>query len=195
MNATLAIVLLAAPLPSVKAVSGEMICRVQHAIRHRNLAWDAGMCAKVAAAMNNTFNPELIFAMAVNESDLREFVIRKARRGVYDAGLLAVRCQLSANRCTNWPVRGLTLQELLDPEVNIRAAVTILERKQQHSPRYYLRHYNGGTVEHGYAERVHATCAAFHGRRVALRLTNDDRVRRAMNKRLGLIVEALESSP
>jgi hypothetical protein len=196
MTAALAILLLAAAPPSVKPVSGELVCQVQHAIRHRNPAWTADMCARVAEAVNATFDPYLILAVGVNESDLREFALRKARCGVYDTGLMGIRCRLApsrtrsadnpplASRCMNWPVRGRRLEELLDPVVSIQAGAQLLERKRQRDPRHWLRHYNGGTVEHGYAARVSATKAALHGRR---RLVESATV----NKRTWQIVKAV----
>jgi hypothetical protein len=204
MTAALAILLLASPSPSVKAVSGELVCRAQHAIRHRNPAWTADTCARVAEAVNATFDPYLVLAVGVNESDLREFALRKARRGVYDTGLLGIRCRLApgtdfstrafrarsvdnpplASRCMNWPVRGRRLEELLDPVVSIQAGEQLLKRKRQRDPRHWLRHYNGGTVEHGYAARVSATKAALHGRR---RLVESATV----NKRTWQIVKAV----
>jgi len=184
MTAALAILLLAASAPSVKPISGDLVCRVQHAIRHRNPAWTADMCARVAEAVNATFDPYLVLAVGVNESDLRELALRKARRGVYDTGLMGIRCRLARGRCTNWPVRGRRLGELLDPVVSIQAGEQLLKRKRQQDPRHWLRHYNGGTVEHGYAARVAATKSALRGRRF---LVDSE----AVNKRTRQIVQAL----
>lgn len=199
------LLLLAAPSPSVKPISGDLVCRVQHAIRHRNPAWTADMCARVADALNATFDPRLVLAVAINESDLRETALRRARRGVYDTGLMGIRCRLApgadhttradwrsvsgqaallANRCMNWPVRGRSVRELLDPVVSIQAGEQVLGRKRQHDPRHWLRHYNGGTVEHGYAARVAATKSALRGRRF---LVNSE----VVNKRTSQIVKAL----
>lgn len=199
------LLLLAAPSPSVDAINGGFVCRVQHAIQHRNPAWTADMCAKVAEAVNATFDPRLVLAVAVNESDLREFALRRARRGVYDTGLMGVRCRLTpgsdrstradwrsvsgqaallASRCSNWPVRGRSVRELLDPVVSIQAGEQLLKRKRQRDPRHWLRHYNGGTVEHGYADRVAATKSALRGRRF---LVDSE----AVNKRTSQIVKAL----
>ena len=87
-----------------------------------------------------------------------------ARRGVYDVGALGVRCLLGrANRCTNGPAAGKTLAELQDPVVNIQVGAAIMEAKRARHGRHYLRHYNGGTREHGYAERIGALAAAFRG--------------------------------
>jgi len=184
MTAAWALLLLAAPSPSVNTVSGDMVCRVQHAIRHRNPAWSIDTCARVAEAANATFDPYLVMAVAVNESDLQELAFRKARRGVYDTGLMGIRCRLDRGQCTNWPVRGRRLEELLDPVVSIQAGEQLLRRKRQHDPKHWLRHYNGGTTEHGYAAQVSATKAALHGRR---RLVESATV----NKRTWQIVKAV----
>jgi soluble lytic murein transglycosylase-like protein len=178
--AVLPFLLLAAP-----TISGEVVCGVQYAIKHRNKAWAPERCEAVAAAVRATFAPQLVFAIAVNESDLRETATRRARQGVYDIGLMGVRCRLAAGRCTNGPARGHTLADLQDPIINIQVGTRILEQKKRRSPRHYLRHYNGGTHNHGYAERVHAIRVALEGRRVHL---DDPRV----NKLTQQIVEALQ---
>jgi hypothetical protein len=182
MTTLLAVFLAAASPPA--PVSGPMLCKVQHSIRHRNAAWSETTCDRVAVVISTTFNPLLVLAIAVNESDLRETATRRARRGVYDAGLMGVRCRLAAGQCTNGPARGHTLADLQDPVINIQVGASILEQKKRRSPKRYLQHYNGGTRDHGYAERVHTLQAALKGRRER---SSDPRV----NKLAQQIVEAL----
>lgn len=155
--------------PSYTAVNGGMICKVQHIIQRQQHRWSLSTCDRVAEAIARTFNPLLVLAVAINESDLQESARARARgrRNVYDVGLMGVRCRLGRDhRCSNWPVRGRTLQDLFDPAINIAAAELIMKRKRQHSPHKWLQHYNGGTRDRGYAERIHALHVALKGRRV-----------------------------
>ena len=69
-------------------------------------------------------------------------------------------------RCTNWPVRGLTVVTLQDVAVNIKAGERVLQKKKRLLGKRFLRAYNGGTRDHGYKERIHALMAALGGVRV-----------------------------
>jgi hypothetical protein len=162
-------------------VSGDQVCRVQHAILWRNSAWLDAKCEGIAAAFNATRAPRLTEAVCINESDFREDVVSFVRPGVYDAGLCGVRCVLypsrgattrgygprsvgrpaglPAGRCSNGLARGYTLRQLLDGPTSVRLADQILHDIHGGS----LRRYNGGTREHGYAGRVGAVLAALGG--------------------------------
>jgi hypothetical protein len=187
------------------AVTAEMVCSVQHAIRWREAAWTPMMCAKVAGALNETPAPVKFLAMAVNESDLRERAINVSRPGVYDIGLMAVRCvtlgavaeetgSSSANprstttttiprdRCTNGAARGLYAHRLLEPMTNIRTAAAVLA-----SHRGSLRRYNGGTREHGYGARIAAIMSALGGVEVRVKGAR-------MRKLVKQIVDAVEGA-
>ena len=185
----LPVLLAAAALPSNEAASGAAICRAQHALRP-HLPMPEAECQEIADAANATFAPRLIIAIAIIESDFRADALKRRGRGVYDTGLMGIRCKLArrADRttramwrtdagraavldlpCTNWPLEGVTLRELLRPAVSIHAAEQILLQKRHLNRRHYLRLYNGGLREHGYAARVRAVeVAVFRGRRRVL---------------------------
>lgn len=207
--------LLAAALPpSVKAASGDAVCHVQHALRPHRLM-PAAECQEIADAANATFAPRLIIAVAIIESDFRADALKRRARGTYDTGLMGIRCKLArgADRtthamwktdagraavldlpCANWPLEGMTLRELLKPTASIRAAEQILKQKKRRSRRHYLRLYNGGLREHGYADRVRAVeIATFEGRRIVLpvRSWKDERA----NKLTLKIVKAAKGPP
>lgn len=124
-----------------------------------------------------------MLAVAIVESDLRERAINVSKPGVYDIGLMGVRCvtvfgaharadwrsvsvvtstmetQTPRGRCTNGPARGLYAHQLFNGPTNIRTAERVLYETHGGS----LRGYNGGTREHGYAKRIHAIEAALGG--------------------------------
>ena len=149
-------------------VTPSLVCQVQHALKLKATpSWDAPRCEAVSAAMNDTLEPLVTLAVAANESDMRAGALAHVSHGVYDVGLVGVRCVLSyGGRCTNGPALGHTLTELRDPVVNIQVGAAIMEEKRARHGHRWLRHYNGGTREHGYALRIHALVAALGGRLV-----------------------------
>lgn len=187
-------------------VDAGQLCRVQNTIRWRERVWTAGECQRIAAALNATMAPIQTLAMAINESDLRERAINVSRPGVYDLGLMQVRCvtlgavaeeigSLSANteatttptiprdRCTNGAARGLYAHQLLDPVINIRTADAVLA-----SHGGSLLGYSGSTKERGYGARVSAIVAALGGIEVKVR---GARLRKLVRQ----IVEAMKGEP
>lgn len=149
-----------APSPQPTRVDPAELCRVQGAIRWREPAWSDAQCRRVAGAFNRARDPRLLEAVCIVESDLRSGVVTLVRPGVYDVGLCGVRCVLGGDgRCSNGPARGHTLRQLLDGPTNARVADRILHVKHGGN----LRHYNGGTREHGYAARVGAVLASLCG--------------------------------
>lgn len=171
------------------AISTEVVCAVQHAVRWRDVAWTLRECARVAAALDATPTPRLLAAVVSNESDWRERAILRVRPGVYDVGLAGVRCVLPGagaeadgaspasptttqtytprGRCTNGPARGLTVRQLQDPVVNIRVASLVLAEKNGD-----LGSYNGATTRKRrgrYAGKVEALVSALGGVEVPVR--------------------------
>ena len=152
----------ARPLP----VTPALVCATQHALKlHATPTWARPRCEEVAAALNDTREPLVTLAVAANESDMRAAALAHVSRGVYDVGLVGVRCVLGpGSRCTNGQARGRTLTELRDPVVNVQVGAAIMEEKRARHGHHWLRHYNGGTREHGYALRIQALVAALGGR-------------------------------
>ena len=146
-------------------VTPALVCATQHALKlHATPTWARPRCEEVAAALNDTREPLVTLAVAANESDMRAAALAHVSRGVYDVGLVGVRCVLGpGRRCTNGQARGRTLTELRDPVVNVQVGAAIMEEKRARHGHRWLRHYNGGTREHGYAERIGALAAAFVG--------------------------------
>lgn len=109
--------------------------------------------AFIDSAARHDYRPGFLTGFAVNESDLKDDAVRETRtkdgRIAKDSGLMAVRCILSDEKrwwkgthllhrpelgakfrraCTNEPVRGMTIEEILVPETNIEIATTELAR-------------------------------------------------------------------
>jgi soluble lytic murein transglycosylase-like protein len=149
-------------------VTPSLVCATQHAIRWRDAAWTERQCEArarefVASGKRWSFEPAQLFAMAINESDLRTEAM-SVDRGAVDVGLMAVRCKRAPSpdwRCTNKPVRGLYVAQLMRPAVNIDMGARILATLHHGS----LASYNGGpnAREHGYPEKVGAIMAALGG--------------------------------
>lgn len=151
-------------------VTPSLVCGVQHALKlHATPAWVRPRCEEVAAALNDTREPLVTLAVAANESDMRAAALAHVGHGVYDVGLVGVRCVLAGSRCTNGQARGRTLTELRDPVVNVQVGAAIMEEKRARHGHRWLRHYNGGTREHGYALRIQALVAALGGRLVKIK--------------------------
>jgi hypothetical protein len=184
------------------AVSPDLVCNVQRAIRHRAPAWEASTCRDVARAIEQTARPRTTLAMAVLESDLRVGVAVEAKPGVFDVGLLGVRCVVRpgftardtgsrsaeiltstqtqtdgmlAGRCQNGPARGHTLVTLADPVTNIHVAAQIMADKRARFGKDWAWRYNGASKPNGYSRKVRVVEAALGG--VRLR-TKCGRVRR-----------------
>lgn len=170
-----------------RKVSARQLCKVKDSIRWRERAWDAGKCERIAKAFNATRDPVRMAAMAINESDLRADAIRVSSPGVYDLGLMGVRCvtdgaharavwrssgvtngknaqqQAPRGRCTNGPARGLFAHQLLDPEINIKTAAAVLAGHRGNEHRY-----NGATTSdkgRRYVGKLDAIEAALLGKR------------------------------
>jgi hypothetical protein len=176
-----------------------LICQVKGAIRWKAPAWDRATCEQVALAINETPRPRTTLAMAILESDLRMDVAVEARPGVFDVGLLGVRCLLSpgssapargdgprsagdskladeaVGRCQNGPARGYTLAELKTPAINVRVAAEIMAEKRERHGKNWARFYSGASHENGYGRRVAVLAAALGGARLT---TKCKRVRR-----------------
>lgn len=126
-------------------VDAGMVCRLQEALRWRERAWSPSTCERVADALNATSDPRTMLAIAINESDMRERVMRLTElpdgRLAFDVGLCGVRCVTypGDDRCINGPARGLYVHQLLDPVINIRAAEAVLQTKTR------LGEYNART--------------------------------------------------
>ena len=143
-----------------------LVCGVQHAIRWREEPWAETQCqarARNFAASGKRwgFEPSLLFAIAINESDLRAKVARPDR-GALDLGLMAVRCRVGrGGRCTNKPVKGMTPAQVMRPATNIEKGAEILATLHGGD----LSGYNGGpnAREHGYPRKVGAILSALGG--------------------------------
>ena len=152
----------AAPPP----VTAALVCAVQHAICWQEDEWTEPQCQARARDFDASgkrwgFAPTQLFAMAINESDLRTKAIRQDR-GALDIGLMAVRCKVGpGGRCVNKPVKGLTPAHLMRPALNIDKGAEILATLHGGS----LSGYNGGpnAREHGYPEKVAAIMSALGG--------------------------------
>lgn len=166
------------------AVSAELVATVQSALRWSRPAWPASRCEAVAAALSVLPEPLTMLAVAVNESGMRADAIRGAGNGVFDVGLMGIRCRVrpgdevtapangagpaesvtksktltdgSAGRCQNGPARGYTVNQLLDPVVNIRVAHVLATLKGP----AWLDKWNGDS---GYANRIGVLIAALAG--------------------------------
>jgi hypothetical protein len=144
------------------AVTPELVCTVQHAIRFRDQPWTPKRCTGVAEALNATQAPIELLAIAINESDLRPHVIVK-HGDRSDVGLLGIRCvHGDGTTCTNGPAAGLTIRQLQDPTTAIRVGAQILATK------HGIEDWNG-TARDGYAGKIAAIVAAMDGARVKVR--------------------------
>jgi hypothetical protein len=170
----IAAALLLQPTPAAAAdevaVTPALVATVQNAVRWRAPAWDRQTVKAVTAAVNDTREPATILAMAVLESDMRPLAVAKRRRpsdgaAVVDVGLCGVACVLGpGGRCTNQPVRGLTVDELKDPRRNVLAAARVLQRKRAVLGRRALAGYNDDPDgSNRYSASVRAIVAAFAG--------------------------------
>lgn len=175
------------------AVSPEMVCSVQAAVSSLP-AWPEHECRRVAAALNAIPRPRTAAAMVTLESDWRPGVAVEARPGVFDVGLLGVRCVvrpestarengsrsaetlattqnqmdgIPVGRCQNGPARGYTLDELKDPVTNVRVASEIMAEKRARFGKAWMFRYNGSTHENGYTRKVRVVEAALGGVRMA----------------------------
>jgi hypothetical protein len=192
------------------AVSPEVVCAVQHAVRWREAPWTPRECARVAAALDATPTPRLLAAVVSNESDWRPRAVLRVRPGVYDVGLAGVRCVLPGagagesrdptastlttslqhprGRCTNGPARGLTVRQLQDPATNIRVAAQVLAEKGGD-----LGSYNGATTRgkrERYSRKVAALVAALGGVKVPVK----GRRLRGMVRKITAAVAGVEES-
>ena len=176
----------AQPLQSVPIVTAALLCEVQRAVRRREAAWTAQECQDRARDFENSgqswvFPPAQLVAMSLAESDLRTRAQRVSGRAV-DLGLMAVRCVLGKHgRCANWPVRGMTPRQLLEPRRNIEAGAQILATLHHGDLVGYNGDHSGGDR---YPRKIAAIMAALGG--VEVRVTGT-RLRKLVRQ----IVEAV----
>lgn len=165
-------------------VTPELVCQVKSAFGRRT--WSYESCSKVARALRGSSEPDVLFAVCINESTLRAHDVAWTREGdKADAGLCGVRCQVGANgRCTNGLVRKMKLVDLFDPAVNVSVAARILATKSS------LGRYAGETRDRGYASRVLAIAAALGGTRVEVK---SKRVREIVRRILVVLNRGLTS--
>jgi hypothetical protein len=104
-----------------------------------------------------------MLAVAANESNMRADALRRVDDGVWDVGLLGIRCRLGddSGPCTNGPAKGYTIGQLFDPVINIRVGHVLATLK---GPRW-LHRWNGSP---GYAARIAALAAAIAGEPVVV---------------------------
>lgn len=139
-------------------VSGPLVCTVEHAIRWKTAPMSTATCAKIADALNATKTPDLLLAVAINESDLRPHVVAHVSDTVDDRGLMGIRCRREVSGNCGGLAHGYTPAQLLNPVISIHLADMILRKKG-----YNLQHYNGGLKDHGYATRIEVLLAALSG--------------------------------
>jgi hypothetical protein len=163
------------------AVTAGLICLTQHVIRWREAAWTTAECQSRARDFRDAgqrwgFAPEQLLAMSIAESDMR---VRAQRvdGNALDEGLMGVRCVLGrdapnmrsglfvklthlATRCTNYPVRGLTTKQLLEPHRNIEAGARILADLHHGDLASYNSGHPGGAR---YPTKVAAIISALGG--------------------------------
>lgn len=72
-------------------VTGDQVCRSFAALNRGSFP---GSCDRVAEALNHSHDPATMLAIAIVESDLRPRVFREAAPGVYDVGVMGVRCRV-----------------------------------------------------------------------------------------------------
>jgi hypothetical protein len=144
---------------------------------------DARQCQVVSDTLATTAEPRNLLAIMVLESGMdREaqawYVL--GGRVVVDVGLMQVRCILRHGRCTNWPVRGLTVVQLQDVGTNISAAERLLAKKRRLGGARALDWYAGDKDgSSGYSANVAALVAAFGGVEVQVK---SSRVRELVRK-------------
>ena len=178
--------------PVEPAINPALVCRVQRAIRWQEEPWTAKQCEDQAfyfgeAGDHWNLSPAVLFAIAINESDLRTKVVRPDR-GALDLGLMAVRCKVGPlGRCTNKPVKGLTPAQVMRPAVNIEKGAEILATLHGGD----LASYNGGphAREHGYPEKIRAILSALVGVEVKVK----GRRMRELVRRIARVVRPPES--
>ena len=147
-------------------ITPQKVCAIQNAIRFGQAAWTEEQCQEVAAAFAATKDPVQSVAIAINESDLRPVVMANPKPGVFDVGLMGVRCVVVRGRCVNGHAKGYTLAQLQNPVINISVASKVLEGKRSELGQDFLRGYNGGSTEHGYAAKIAVLAAAIDGRQL-----------------------------
>ena len=151
--------------PTGPDVTAGLICSAQHVVRWREAAWTAAECQARArdfadAGQRWGFAPGQLLAMSIAESDMRVRAQRVVGNAL-DEGLMGVRCVMGLHfHCTNFPVRGLTAKQLLEPRRNIEAGTRILAELHHGS----LSGYNGDkTGGDRYPKKIAAILAALGG--------------------------------
>jgi hypothetical protein len=177
----LPLLLLAAPAntaPSSVAITSELVCEVQHAIRYRQAPWAPWECLRIADAVNAAARAtkqraDTLLAIAINESDLRpgaqhwtdtrwrflpggKYVYEGIGPGsIGDLGLMGTRCKLGPDmHCSNGKLRGMKYPQAMVIETNIMLGARILAAKPT------LHDYNGSEE---YAPRIRAIRSALAG--------------------------------
>lgn len=148
-------------------VSPEVVCAVQRAVRWREEAWTEEECRArerdyADAGLRWNLLPVQLMAISIVESDLRVRAQRVVGRKL-DLGLMGVRCVLGLRRrgrCANWPVRGLTPTQVMEPRRNIEKGAEIMAELHHGDLSSYNSGHKGGTR---YPAKVAAIVSALGG--------------------------------
>jgi hypothetical protein len=185
-----------ASTPSV-AITSDLVCTVQHAIRWRAVAWRPWMCVRVsdavnAAAVATGVRADTLLAIAINESDLRPGAEHWHRTlaflpggryyengvgpgAVGDLGFMGTRCKLGPDMlCSNGLLKGWKYPAAMQIEANVLLGAKILATSG-------WRGYNAGE---GYEDRVCAIRSALGGVKVK---TSVSRIRKLISQILEVV--------
>lgn len=146
-------------------VTVELVAVVQDAIRWNRPRWGYENVSQVTDALNETREPQVMLAIAVIESSMRQRAIAWHRgRTVADVGLCGVRCVLKGGRCSVGPAKGMTVAALKSASANVRVAAAILATKRARHGARAFDGYNGDRDgSNRYGDNVRAIVAAFGG--------------------------------
>jgi len=161
--------------PNADACFISTLCAIKESVRWRTPKWDETMCNRVGNAIlkaekKHKLPRQLIVSVILNESDMNEQAMRPTLKDdkvvAWDVGLMAPRCRLGKDgKCDNYKSKGLTVGQLMKPEINIEVGTSILANVRDtyacpHKNHPWWAHYNWGPkvldtgAARGYPHRV-----------------------------------------
>lgn len=146
-------------------ITPDFVCKLQNSL-NKGSTWNKSTCEIVSEKINTSSTPYSILAIQILESRMQEDAENKVSPGISDVGLMQLRCRYDVNRiCTNSVVKGYTVDELKDLQLNLELAFKLIDEKKRIFGRRWLAGYNGSLHNAHYELKVKSTIRALKGKR------------------------------
>lgn len=152
-------------LLALLGINPDFVCKLQNSL-NKGSEWDKQTCSKVSVKINSSTTPYSVLAIQILESGMRADAENKVAPGISDLGVMQLRCRYDRNRiCTNSVVRGYSVEDLKDLDLNLELAFKLIDEKKRIFGKRWLAGYNGSLHSFEYERKIRATIRALKGKK------------------------------